>query len=42
MTTTAALSGEFGASTPNHDHRLGEWIGIRTQVDHVVTFKREA
>ena len=25
----------------HHDHRLGEWIGIRTQVDHVVTFKRE-
>jgi iron(III) transport system ATP-binding protein len=26
----------------HHDHRLGEWIGIRTEVDHVVTFKREA
>jgi iron(III) transport system ATP-binding protein len=26
----------------HHDHRLGEWIGIRPQVDHVVTFKREA
>jgi iron(III) transport system ATP-binding protein len=26
----------------HHDHRLGEWIGIRAQVDHVVTFKREA
>ena len=25
----------------HHDHRLGEWIGIRAQVDHVVTFKRE-
>ena len=24
----------------HHDHRLGEWIGIRAQVDHVVTFKR--
>ena len=24
----------------HHDHRLGEWIGIRPQVDHVVTFKR--
>ena len=24
----------------HHDHKLGEWIGIRTQVDHVVTFKR--
>ena len=25
----------------HHDHALGEWIGIRAQVDHVVTFKRE-
>ena len=25
----------------HHDHHLGEWIGIRAQVDHVVTFKRE-
>ena len=25
----------------HHDHRLGEWIGIRAEVDHVVTFKRE-
>jgi len=24
----------------HHDHRLGEWIGIRPQVDHVVTFNR--
>ena len=24
----------------HHDHRLGEWIGIRAQVDHVVTFER--
>jgi iron(III) transport system ATP-binding protein len=24
----------------HHDHRLGEWIGIRAEVDHVVTFKR--
>ena len=24
----------------HHDHRLGEWIGIRPQVDHVVTFAR--
>ncbi len=23
----------------HHDHVLGEWIGIRAQVDHVVTFK---
>ncbi|MBA2674912.1 ABC transporter ATP-binding protein [Ramlibacter sp.] len=26
----------------HHDHKLGEWIGIRAQVDHVVTFPREA
>ena len=25
----------------HHDHTLGEWIGIRAQVDHVVTFQRE-
>jgi iron(III) transport system ATP-binding protein len=25
----------------HHDHQLGEWIGIRTEVDHVVTFARE-
>lgn len=25
----------------HHDHRIGEWIGIRPEVDHVVTFKRE-
>jgi iron(III) transport system ATP-binding protein len=23
----------------HHDHKLGEWIGIRPEVDHVVTFK---
>ena len=26
----------------HHDHQLGEWIGIRAEVDHVVTFKRES
>jgi iron(III) transport system ATP-binding protein len=26
----------------HHDHQLGEWIGIRPQVDHVVTFPRQA
>ncbi|MBX3653115.1 MAG: ABC transporter ATP-binding protein [Ramlibacter sp.] len=26
----------------HHDHRIGEWIGIRAEVDHVVTFEREA
>jgi iron(III) transport system ATP-binding protein len=24
----------------HHDHSLGEWIGIRPQVDHVVTFNK--
>lgn len=26
----------------HHDHKIGEWIGIRAQVDHVVTFARES
>jgi iron(III) transport system ATP-binding protein len=26
----------------HHDHHMGEWIGIRVQVDHVVTFNRQA
>ena len=25
----------------HHNHSLGEWIGIRAQVDHVVTFNRD-
>ncbi len=25
----------------HHDHALGEWIGIRAEVDHVVTFARQ-
>ncbi|MFZ2987133.1 TOBE domain-containing protein, partial [Ideonella sp.] len=25
----------------HHDHQIGEWIGIRPEVDHVVTFARE-
>ena len=25
----------------HHDHQLGEWVGIRAEVDHVVTFPRE-
>ncbi len=25
----------------HHDHALGEWIGIRAEADHVVTFPRE-
>jgi iron(III) transport system ATP-binding protein len=24
----------------HHDHKIGEWIGIRPEVDHVVTFSR--
>ncbi len=26
----------------HHDHAIGEWIGIRAEVDHLVTFPREA
>ncbi|WP_027995339.1 ABC transporter ATP-binding protein [Simplicispira psychrophila] len=26
----------------HHDHAVGEWIGIRAELDHVVTFAREA
>jgi iron(III) transport system ATP-binding protein len=26
----------------HHDHQVGEWIGIRPVVDHVVTFPRDA
>lgn len=26
----------------HHDHQIGEWIGIRAEVDHVVTFGAEA
>jgi len=24
----------------HHDHQVGEWVGIRAEVDHVVTFPR--
>jgi iron(III) transport system ATP-binding protein len=24
----------------HHNHAVGEWIGIRAEVDHVVTFER--
>jgi hypothetical protein len=24
----------------HHDHKIGEWIGIKAEVDHVVTFER--
>ena len=42
--TLRLASGELVmAHVPSHhDHRVGEWIGIRAQVDHVVTFAREA
>ncbi|NQW66539.1 MAG: TOBE domain-containing protein, partial [Burkholderiales bacterium] len=26
----------------HHDHHIGEWIGIRAEVDHVVTFAKAA
>jgi iron(III) transport system ATP-binding protein len=26
----------------HHDHAVGEWIGIRPELDHIVTFPREA
>jgi iron(III) transport system ATP-binding protein len=26
----------------HHDHQVGEWVGIRAEVDHVVTFGRDA
>ncbi|ROZ79653.1 ABC transporter ATP-binding protein [Ramlibacter sp. WS9] len=25
----------------HHDHKIGEWIGIRAEMDHVVTFARQ-
>ena len=42
--TLRLLTGEtVVANVPSHhDHALGEWIGIRAEVDHVVTFPREA
>ena len=41
--TLRLASGELVmAHVPSHhDHQVGEWIGIRAQVDHVVTFARE-
>ena len=26
----------------HHDHRIGEWIGVRADLDHVVTFPRQS
>ena len=42
--TLRLASGEkLMAHVPSHhDHHVGEWIGIRAAVDHVVTFAREA
>ena len=41
--TLRLASGEqLMAHVPSHhDHQIGEWIGIRAQVDHLVTFARE-
>lgn len=41
--TLVLASGEpLLAHVPSHhDHAIGEWIGIRAEVDHVVTFVRE-
>jgi iron(III) transport system ATP-binding protein len=42
-TLRLASGEELLAHVPSHhDHKVGEWIGIRAQVDHVVTFQREA
>jgi iron(III) transport system ATP-binding protein len=40
--TLRLVSGErLVAHVPSHhDHHVGEWIGIRAHVDHVVTFRR--
>ncbi|HRI17381.1 MAG TPA: TOBE domain-containing protein, partial [Burkholderiaceae bacterium] len=41
---TLRLAGgeQLQAHVPSHhDHHIGEWIGIRAEVDHVVTFERE-
>lgn len=42
--TLRLASGEqLMAHVPSHhDHQLGEWIGIRVHVDHVVTFPAQA
>ena len=42
--TLRLASGEqLMAHVPSHhDHQIGEWIGIRAEVDHVVTFARNS
>jgi iron(III) transport system ATP-binding protein len=44
LLTLQLASGErVVAHVPSHhDHEVGEWIGIRAEVDHVVTFARDA
>ena len=44
LLTLRLASGErVMAHVPSHhDHQVGEWIGIRAEVDHVVTFARLA
>jgi iron(III) transport system ATP-binding protein len=40
-TLRLASGQEVLAHVPSHhDHKVGEWIGIRPEVDHVVTFER--
>lgn len=42
-TLRLAKGGAVVAHLPSqHDHALGEWIGIRAEVDHVMTFQRES
>ena len=42
-TLRLATGEQIMAHVPSHhDHAIGEWIGIRPQVDHVVTFPRES
>ena len=42
-TLRLATGEEVLAHVPSHhDHHVGEWIGIRPQVDHVVVFDRDA
>ena len=42
-TLRLATGEQLMAHVPSHhDHHVGEWIGIRAEVDHVVTFAREA
>ena len=36
------VQGRARHAREHHDHALGEWIGIRALVDHVVTFERNS